>query len=255
MTNLYQVKTEEVGQVWPLFMVFPYDSILDAIIHGYHGKIYTDNIQSPQFVMAIFADIIYLSGDVSDALLELIINEIPLYGEIHCNNTWVKRLESKGLKLKSFTRYAMNHEKIKPLEIKKLMANKDSSVKVTKIDEAIYHALLSQSWSKSLVENFENFNDFNHHAFGYVVKKNDLIVSGTSSFARYNDGLEIEIVTHEDYRNNGYATLSAAYFIHACLESSLVPHWDAANLKSKQLALKLGYTLSRSYEVYEVTSK
>lgn len=255
LNNLYKVKTHEVGYVWPLFMVFPYDSMLDAIIHGYHGEIFTDQINSPKFVMASFADIIYLSGDVDAEKLDLIIDKIPLYGEIHCDETWVKRLESKGVTLKSFTRYAMNHETIEQKSIQTFMEKPAPNISVLKIDETIYETLLQDAWSRSLVENFENFKAFNTHAFGYVIKENNEIVSGTSSFSRFNDGLEIEIVTKESSRQKGYATLSAAYYINACLEKSIIPHWDAANLKSRRLAEKLGYTLERTYTVYEVISK
>lgn len=255
MTPLTKVTPHTVGQVWPLFMAFPYDSILDAIIHGYHGEIMTDDLNNPQFVMAMFADILYLSGSVDSDTLELIIDKIPLHGEIHCDESWIKRLESKGIKLQSFTRYAMSHLSINRDTILSFMKKPVPNVEVLLIDETIYNKLLDHAWSRSLVENFANWKDFDTHAFGYVVLENNDIVSGTSSFSRFNDGLEIEIVTKESSRQRGYATLSAAYFIHACLEKNLVPHWDAANLESKRLAEKLGYTLERSYQVVEVVSK
>ncbi|TFG94575.1 GNAT family N-acetyltransferase, partial [Candidatus Thorarchaeota archaeon] len=34
------------------------------------------------------------------------------------------------------------------------------------------------------------------------------------------------------------------------LENNLVPHWDAANEQSVKLALKLGYSNPKTWEVY-----
>lgn len=255
MNNLHQVKTNEVVQVWPLFMAFQYDSILDAVIHGYHGAIYTDSLNQPTFVMGVFSDIVYLSGNPNDSIINNVLEKLPLYGEVHCSSQWVDVLTNQGVVLKSFTRYEMNHETIELAPIQEIIDQGVKGAIVKRIDYNLYDEIMAASWSKSLCENFESYKAFSTHAFGYVVIVDETIVSGTSSFARFNGGLEIEIVTHEHYRKKGYATLSAAYFIKECLSKSLIPHWDAANQMSKNLAEKLGYTLLRSYQVYEVISK
>lgn len=104
-----------------------------------------------------------------------------------------------------------------------------------------------------MVGNFQDYNDYHAHGLGFVIKDDQSkIVSGASSFIRYNDGYEIEIGTHKDHRKQGLATCVAAKFILETLKENKVPHWDAANTQSKNLALKLGYTLKNTYTVYEL---
>jgi len=108
-------------------------------------------------------------------------------------------------------------------------------------------------WSYYMVGNFVDYNDFRAHGLGFVIKNEEgIIISGASSFIRYNDGYEIEIGTLKDYRRQGFATIIAAKFILTVLKEGKVPHWDAANTQSKDLALKLGYTLHHKYTVYEL---
>ena len=64
---------------------------------------------------------------------------------------------------------------------------------------------------------------------GAVICKDDIIVSGASSYSRYKEGIEIEIDTKEEYRRKGLAYICGAKLILECLERNLYPSWDAHN--------------------------
>ena len=82
--------------------------------------------------------------------------------------------------------------------------------------------------------------------------KNGEIVAGASSYARYKDGIEIEVDTAESERRKGLATVACSALILNCLDEGLYPSWDAQNMDSVRLAEKLGYEYDHEYIVYEV---
>ena len=84
--------------------------------------------------------------------------------------------------------------------------------------------------------------------------KNDQIISGASSYVNFNKGIEIEIDTHPNYRKQSLATIVASKLIIECLNKGLYPNWDAHNLESLNLAIKLGYCLDKAYEVSIINS-
>ncbi len=87
---------------------------------------------------------------------------------------------------------------------------------------------------------------------GMVVLKNGAIVSGASSYTRYNEGIEIEVDTIASERRKHLATVACAALILRCLEEGLYPSWDAHNMNSVRLAQKLGYEFDHEYTAYEV---
>ena len=82
--------------------------------------------------------------------------------------------------------------------------------------------------------------------------KEDRIVSGASSYTRYNEGIEIEVDTVESERRNHLALIACSALILRCLEENLYPSWDAQNMISVRLAEKLGYEFDHEYITYEV---
>ncbi len=88
-----------------------------------------------------------------------------------------------------------------------------------------------------------------------VVMKSGRIVAGASSYARYNEGIEIEVDTVAEERRKGLATITCAALILRCLDEGLYPSWDAQNMNSVHLAEKLGYEYDHEYTAYEVSGE
>jgi RimJ/RimL family protein N-acetyltransferase len=63
---------------------------------------------------------------------------------------------------------------------------------------------------------------------------------------------EVNVFTAEDYRQKGYATLTSAAFIDACLKRKMRPNWEcfADNLPSVRLAENLGFKADKDIPVY-----
>jgi predicted GNAT family acetyltransferase len=73
------------------------------------------------------------------------------------------------------------------------------------------------------------------------------VASACSAALRCSRGIELNIITLPEFRNQGLASVVAAYTIIKAMEQNLIPHWDAANERSAKLAMRLGYKPIGSY--------
>ena len=76
---------------------------------------------------------------------------------------------------------------------------------------------------------FLSSKDYVNRGLGFVAWHDGKIVAGASSCTVYQGGIEIEIVTHENYRQRGLASACGAALILACLQKDSHPSWDTAN--------------------------
>ncbi len=76
-----------------------------------------------------------------------------------------------------------------------------------------------------------------------------LIISGASSYAICNRGIEIQVNTNPAYRRQGLATIVSAALLVESLKTGRAPHWDAGNPESAQLAKKLGFIPLGTYKM------
>ena len=105
--------------------------------------------------------------------------------------------------------------------------------------------------SEDHVRNFNSPEDFVGRGLGFCVLEGERIVSGASSYAICNQGIEVQVNTHPEYRQRGLATAVSAALLVYCLEHGIEARWDAGNPRSVKLAERLGYRASGSYEMLE----
>jgi predicted GNAT family acetyltransferase len=62
---------------------------------------------------------------------------------------------------------------------------------------------------------------------------------------------EVGIITREEHRQKGYATITCAHLIRECEQQSFETLWNCAkqNVGSNALARKLGYRKAEEYRV------
>ena len=172
------------------------------------------------------------------------------------NEQWCRMLElAHGEKAVRGTRYAIKKETgiFYPEKLRCIVNSLPAGYTLRRIDEDIYYKCVEQDWSRDFVANFADFGQYQQIGLGFVVLHGDQIVSGASSYTAYRGGIEVEIVTREDHRRFGLASVCGAALILKCLELDLYPSWDAANIRSVGLAEKLGYHFSHTYPVYEIS--
>ena len=119
------------------------------------------------------------------------------------------------------------------------------------IDQELFEICRDTQWSKDLTANYESYSQYKEYGLGVCILTGGEVVAGISSYSGYgrrsdenlgcHGGIEIEVVTREDYRRKGLAYIGAARLLLECDKRGLYPNWDAANKMSVGLAEKLGY--------------
>ncbi len=233
------------------------ETLIWSCLQGIMGKIYVADTDSPVSAMAIIGDFIFYAGEADEELVSYkpewcrqdFIIMVPQ------NAQWKSLIEkSYGKKAKPALRYAIKKEPeiFDREKLRQALSTLSPDYELCLIDEKLYHCCKSEKWSRDLVSQFQNYDEYAELGLGAVIRKGHEIVSGASSYTRYREGIEIEIDTKEAYRRKGLAYVCGAKLILECLERNLYPSWDAQNKWSVSLAEKLGYHFSHEYEVYEI---
>ena len=251
---IYEVEHPELTA--PLFADWP-EGVIWSCLQGVMGHLYADSPDNPSSVMAILGDFCYFAGEPN--------RELVLYKPEWCNKdfmimvpqnkAWANLIEqSYGKKAKEVTRYAIKkepgifHKNI----LQQVVNGLPDGCTLKMIDEELFLRCQQISWCKDWVANYTDYNLYQRHGLGAVILKNEEPISGASSYCGYLDGIEIEIITREDYRRQGLAYICGAKLILECLKRNWYPSWDAQNKWSAALAQKLGYHYEKDYAAYEI---
>lgn len=256
------------------------EAIIWSCLEGVMGAVYGDNRENPQSVMAVLGDFCFfagqpkrelaLMGGAEPKLLErrnevnsLLAEGMPAdWGRefaimVPQNPSWAELLEEcYGEQARKITRYAIKKEAgvFNLLQLQRAVRSLPPEYQLKIIDQEYFSLCRSEAWSRDLVAQFTDYEQFMHLGLGIVAVNGGHVVSGASTYARYRSGIEIEIDTCAGYRRKGLAYACGARLIIECLRRGLYPSWDAHNPASVALAKKLGYHAGAPYPAYEVMS-
>ncbi|MFT8352133.1 GNAT family N-acetyltransferase [Clostridium saccharoperbutylacetonicum] len=235
------------------------ETLIWSCLQGYMGRAYADSITSSKSAQIIVGDFCFFAGEANK---ELILNKQESYKSnfiimIPQHDEWSKLIEQAYKEnAKKVYRYAIKKEK-NVFDIEKLMKiveNIKKEFNIQMIDENVFDQVISNSWSKDLCSQFNDYEDYRKRGLGVVILKDGIVVSGASSYTVYKEGIEIEIDTRKDYRRRNLALVCGAKLILECLKRGLYPSWDAQNKGSVALSEKLGYHFDKEYVAYEITN-
>lgn len=249
-------KMDDTKQVELLFDHWQ-ETLIWSCMQKVMGTVYADSLDCPQSAMAIIGDFCFLAGQAKEKLV--------LYKPQDCtqnfiimvpqNDEWSVLIEnSYGTKAKKVTRYAIKKEPdvFDRENLENAVHALPSQYSLTMLEEDIFDLCKSNDWSRDLVSQYKDYETYKKLGLGVVVLKDGEIVSGASSYTRYQEGIEIEIETKVGHRRKGLAYVCAAKLILECLNRNLYPSWDAQNKWSVALAEKLGYHFDHEYIAYEI---
>ena len=253
-------KVTETKTVEHLFTNWQETCIWSAL-QGIMGDIYAEDTKKPDAAMVILGDFCFLAGTPS---AELVAYKPATYKKNYIimvpeNDAWATLIEQnykEGAEKNSRFAIHKNKGNFNKEKLEQAVADLPEGLELKMIDEALYNACLSEYWSEDFVSNYKDYTMFKQLGLGVLMVKKDTgeIVAGASSYSSYKDGIEIEIVTREDYRKQGLAYRCASKLILECLKRGLYPSWDARTKISVALAEKLGYEYSHEYVAYEVNN-
>ncbi|ELP86416.1 hypothetical protein EIN_031170 [Entamoeba invadens IP1] len=239
-----------------------------SCLEGTMGHICVDKIPNPKTAIAVISCLSFLAGVPNLEILEKHKNdetrkEVILIPQ---NEEWAKLVEKCYSKnVIRYQRFATHKDtQFDKDKLRKIVSSLSPSFCLRRIDETIFQQCLFEKWSEDLVGNFSDYSEFKSHGVGYVILKTshstnlelaerEVIISGCSTFTYYNKGIEIEVDTNINYRQQGLATVCSARTILECLDLGMYPSWDADNVVSLKVAEKLGYHFSHPYTAFKYT--
>lgn len=228
------------------------ETLIYSCLQQVMGKIYVTDLENPKSAFAFVGCFGFFAGEPDRELVsnkpEGFVIMVPQ------NAQWAVLIEECFEDAKKVTRYAI--KKDTKFDVDKLQKEIDKlpdGYELKKIDAEIYDKCLENPATVDFVSAFGSKERYLQIGRGMVITKNDEIVSGASSYTRYNEGIEIEVDTVESERRKHLATVVCAALILDCLQEGLYPSWDAQNMNSVHLAEKLGYEFTHEYFAYEVT--
>lgn len=228
------------------------EALIWSCLDGCMGYAITDSFETPASAQIVVGDFCFFAGEPS---LELAAKAAaPLM--VPRTQAWEKTLDAvwNGRTEKAL-RYAIKKETdvFSADLLKSFTQSLPEGYTLKMFDEQIYNDTRREEWSVDFCSLFADYEDYKRRGLGAAVLYEGKPVSGASSYAVYNGGIEIEIDTKKAFRRKGLAAACGAKLILACLERGLYPSWDAHDLRSAALAEKLGYHLDCPYPVYVKT--
>ena len=228
------------------------ETLIRSCLQKVMGKIYVTDLEKPKSALAFVGCFAFYAGVPDKELVRHKLDGFVIMTPQ--NEKWANCIEECFPDAKKISRYAIKKDtKFDKDLLHKLMDKLPKGYELKDIDGNIYDMCLSDPVTRDFVSAFESKEKYLDIGRGVVVIKSGRIVAGASSFARYNEGIEIEVDTAEDERRKGLATVASAALILRCLDEGLYPSWDAQNMNSVHLAEKLGYEFDHEYTVYEVS--
>ena len=230
------------------------ETLIYSCLQNVMGKIYVTDLASPASAFAFVGCFGFFAGEPDR---ELVINKPDGFViMVPQNEEWSALIEECYPSAKRVSRYAIKKDTKFDVEmLRREISKLPPEYELKPIDSVIYDKCLENPVTADFVSAFENKEQFLQIGRGMVILKGGKIVSGASSYTRYNEGIEIEVDTVESERRKHLATIVCSALILKCLDEGLYPSWDAHNMNSVQLAEKLGYEFDHEYAAYEVASE
>lgn len=224
-------------------------TLIWSCLQGCMGYAISDDEENPSAAQIVIGDFCFFAGQPNQSLVQKAAAPII----IPQNEEWEKLIESVWEhRIEKALRYSIKKES-DIFDVKKLTKYTEQLSKgytLQLFNQQIYQQAIGEKWSKDLCSQFVDYNDYNKRGLGVAVIYKGQLVAGASSYAVYNEGIEIEIDTKPEFRQKGLATACGAKLILECLQRNLYPSWDAHDLRSVALAEKLGYHLDKAYTVF-----
>lgn len=229
-------------------------SLARTFLQGYGGQAWCDCLENPRFAVIKCQGILIFGGDFSDPRASEFAAFLPHENNewyIFCNdNGWLPLIENAHPgQTRRYTRYSMNCDAttFDLDQLRRFVQDIPPEYEIVPIDKAYYEQAMSEEWSREFCSFFSSEEDFLKNGVGFCAVYRGRMVAGASTFSIFDGGIEVQIETHSKHQRRGLATACGAALILTCLAQNRQPCWDAISEPSRDLALKLGYTLRQSY--------
>lgn len=243
-------KLEDTTKVSHLFDGWD-ETLIYSCLQKVMGEVYVTDLEHPQSAYAYVGCFAFYAG-IPDR--ELVLHKPEGFVIMTPQDeAWGNLIEECFPDCTKRVRYATRKDtRFDKAYLKSLVAQLPAGYELKPIDGELYDLCLKTRYAEDFVSCFADKDHFLQLGRGMVILKDGKIASGSSSYTRYNEGIEIEFDTAAEERCKGLGTIASAALILQCLEEGLYPSWDAQNSISLHVSEKLGYEFSHEYVAYEV---
>ena len=244
------VEIDDTSKVKDLFEGWQ-ETLIYSCLQKVMGTIYATGYDKHASAFAYVGCFGFVAGEPDRELLEAKPEGFSIIAPQ--NEAWAALIEEVYPNAGRVSRYAIKKDTNFDTDaLQKNIAMLPEGYEIREIDSDIYDMCLEDPMTYDFVSSFADKKQYLDIGRGFVILKEGRIVSGASSYTRYNEGIEIEFDTVESERRSHLATIVCSALILRCLEEGLYPSWDAQNMNSVRLAEKLGYEFDHEYTAYEV---
>lgn len=258
-TLVRKATKEEIPYVEKLFESWD-ETMIWSCLQGVMGEIYVTEAEGQEesrSAVAVLGAFAFFAGETNR---ELVLYKPESYqGDfvimVPQNPKWEALIEECYPECnKKVERYALKKEPdvFDKEKLQKTVDGLPEGYELKELDEAVYNETKKKEWCCDWTAQYSDWETYRKLGLGVVILKEGQLVSGASSYTTYENGIEIQVDTKEEYRRKGLAEICSAKLILTCMERGLYPSWDAQNKGSLALAEKLGYHYSHAYTAYEV---
>ncbi len=217
--------------------------IFPALSQG-RGKIWVDSIDSPTVAKFNLNVLNFIVGDSDSVSAKELLQTIEPMQPLFVPDDWIDFItEEWGDQLGTQKRTLMSPDSLDINYLRELRDRLPKEYRLERVDIEIAKKL-DKGVHKHIAMFFDGSADFAENGIGWCVKHEDKVISIASTYTPYTNKFDVQVDTINDptHRRKGLATTVCAALMVYALENNVVPHWDAANDASVQLAFKLGYT-------------
>jgi len=268
---IHELNKRVYERVRPLFEELKWNLITSAVIEGTSpGRVYADRVKDPRTAFMCTVEGYYLAGydnneEFNTSLNKLIFERLFVGDTVRRDETdvamgfhpdsWKERMPIifQG-RIPLIT--ARRHYVCTELKVDHWNDHVPRGFQVQRIDEKLLRTPQLKipehvtGWMKT---NWSSISDFMKKGFGFCTLHDKRIVSWSLADCVSGNACEIGIHTHEDYRRQGLATLTAAATVDHALSSGFREvgwHCDEYNIGSIGVAERVGFELERKYIQY-----
>jgi hypothetical protein len=212
-------------------------------IHPYQILLQDNTSDHPYLMIKTTASYVYLVGKPSLQNLEQINNVLSCYKNIVliCDESVQAYFLQRGFYVRPRIEFVYNtHFEYSPPAL-------PEGFSVKTLDKVLFE---QSPWFGFISAIYGSTERFLTHGIGYGLVNDQGVCVAQAYGAMMSEKLcEIGVVTHPDYRGNGYILHPAQALIDECLRRNITPIWscDSTNTASLKTALKLGFTVAHHY--------
>ena len=253
---MIELQPDQLQIAGALYRNYPYlHGYVASALSGEMGSVAVDGIERPTVGRITLAWANILAGDAATPAAEALLSEIlPNTILIPENSRWVDAFYGRwGRRLEKWRRVtckggSWSLEKLK--EFERRLPSDYMIKQVSCADEV--KGLIRIGDGLIDFPNYPTPEDFLNEGVGFIIKRNEEIVSGCTSYAVGGGKFDISVRTVQDYQRKGLAQAVAARMILYCLQNGIEPCWDAPSEAGGNLGRKLGYSEARPYTAFRV---